>query len=101
MNKMIKYVMSLLMVMTLCLPTMQAQVVNDEEVVEDNEDSAAADSAMVETIAADTLRLPWTETVKVGLDKLLKSKMFETSQVGIMVWDLETDSCIYRFRERH
>ena len=26
--------------------------------------------------------------------------MFETSQVGIMVWDLETDSCIYRFRER-
>lgn len=100
MNKMIKYVMSLLMVMTLCLPTMQAQVVNDEEVVEDNEDSAAADSAMVETIAADTLRLPWTETVKVGLDKLLKSKMFETSQVGIMVWDLETDSCIYRFRER-
>lgn len=56
MNKMIKYVMSLLMVMTLCLPTMQAQVVNDEEVVEDNEDSAAADSAMVETIAADTLR---------------------------------------------
>ena len=100
MNKMIKYVMSLLMVMTLCLPTMQAQVVNDEEVVEDNEDSAAADSAMVETIAANTLRLPWTETVKVGLDKLLKSKMFETSQVGIMVWDLEADSCIYRFRER-
>lgn len=116
MNKMIKYVMSLLMVMTLCLPNMQAQIVKnqenqdvlvndanpeqDEEVVEDSEDSAVADSAMVETVAADTLRLPWTETVKVGLDKLLKSKMFETSQVGIMVWDLETDSCIYRFRER-
>lgn len=116
MNKMIKYAMSLLMVMTLCLPNMQAQIVKnqenqnvlvndvnpeqDEEVVEDSEDSAVADSAMVETIAADTLRLSWTETVKVGLDKLLKSKMFETSQVGIMVWDLETDSCIYRFRER-
>ena len=116
MNKMIKYAMSLLMVMTLCLPNMQAQIVKnqenqdvlvndanpeqDEEVVEDSEDSAVADSAMVETIAADTLRLPWTETVKVGLDKLLKSKMFETSQVGIMVWDLEADSCIYRFRER-
>ena len=68
--------------------------------MEDSEDSVVADSAMVETIAADTLRLPWTETVKVGLDKLLKSKMFETSQVGIMVWDLEADSCIYRFRER-
>ena len=116
MNKMIKYAMSLLMVMTFCLPNMQAQIVKnqenqdvlvndanpeqDEEVVEDSEDSAVADSAMVETIAADTLRLPWTETVKVGLDKLLKSKMFETSQVGIMVWDLEADSCIYRFRER-
>lgn len=31
MNKMIKYAMSLLMVMTLCLPNMQAQIVKNQE----------------------------------------------------------------------
>ena len=33
MNKMIKYAMSLLMVMTLCLPNMQAQIVKDRKSV--------------------------------------------------------------------
>ncbi len=28
-------------------------------------------------------KLPWPESVQVGIDKLLESKMFETSQVGI------------------
>lgn len=106
MNKKIRYVISILVVMVMSLP-LQAQVVienpengNDEEVVEDKEDSDVADSTMVDSIAADTLRLPWPNTVQVAIDNLLKSKMFETSQVGIMVWDLEADSCIYRFRER-
>ena len=31
---------------------------------------------------------------------LLESKMFETSQVGLMVWDLSADSCIYQRNER-
>lgn len=93
--------MSLLAVMVLSLP-LQAQVTIDdgEEVVEDREETEVADSAMVDSLTADTLRLPWLQMVQVGIDKLLKSKMFETSQVGIMVWDLDADSCIYRFRER-
>ena len=93
--------MSLLAVMVLSLP-LQAQVTIDdgEEVVEDREETEVADSAMVDSLTADTLRLPWPQMVQVGIDKLLKSKMFETSQVGIMVWDLDADSCIYRFRER-
>ena len=93
--------MSLLAVMVLSLP-LQAQVTIDdnEEVVEDREETEVADSAMVDSLTADTLRLPWPQTIQVGIDKLLKSKMFETSQVGIMVWDLDADSCIYRFRER-
>ena len=106
MNKKIRYVISFLVVMVMSLP-LQAQVVienpeneNDEEVVEDKDESDVADSTMVDSIAADTLRLPWPNTVQVAIDNLLKSKMFETSQVGIMVWDLEADSCIYRFRER-
>lgn len=106
MKKTIKYVICFLVVMVMSLP-LQAQVVienpeneNDEEVVEDKEESDVVDSTMVDSIAADTLRLPWPNTVQVAIDNLLKSKMFETSQVGIMVWDLEADSCIYRFRER-
>ena len=104
MKKTIKYVISCLAVMLMSLP-LQAQVVienqeNEEEVVEDKDESDVADSTMVDSIAADTLRLPWPKAVQVGIDKLLESKMFETSQVGIMVWDLEADSCIYHFRER-
>lgn len=100
--------MSLLVMATVIMP-LQAQNVkenvtttrnDDDEVIENPSDSEVADSAMVDSLASDTLRLPWPEAVKVGVDKLLKSKMFETSQVGIMIWDLEADSCIYSYRER-
>lgn len=100
--------MSLLVMATVIMP-LQAQNVkenvtttrnDDDEVIENPSDSEVADSAMVDSLASDTLRLPWPEAVKAGVDKLLKSKMFETSQVGIMIWDLEADSCIYSYRER-
>ncbi len=80
--------------------TTTVQGAGDEEVVEDKDDVEAEDSAVVDTLAADTLRLPWPESVQVGIDKLLQADMFQTSQVGLMVWDLEADSCIYRHRER-
>ena len=35
-----------------------------------------------------------------GIDNLLKSDMFETSQVGMMVYDLDADSAIYCHNER-
>ena len=85
--------------MLMAMP-MQAQNVTNYEVVEMQDDTEVADSTMLDSLAADTLRLPWPESVKVGIDNLLKSKMFETSQVGIMVWDLEDDSCIYKHNER-
>ena len=106
MNKMTRYVMGVLMLVVMWLPA-HAQVVidntvvgNDEEVVEDRDDADSTDSVWVDSVAVDTLRLPWPQTIQVGIDHLLENKMFETSQVGIMVWDLEADSCIYRFRER-
>ena len=101
MDKILRYLLGVLAVMVLNLP-LQAQVVassdDDEEV-----DSAMVDSTaeVVDSLVNDTIRqLPWPQAVQVGIDKLLESNMFETSQVGIMVWDLEADSCIYRFRER-
>ena len=86
-------------------------VAGEEEVVEDRDeseaaadtlcaDSLAADSLAVDSITAGNLRLPWPENVRQGLDRLLQNDMFETSQVAIMVWDLQADSCIYRHRER-
>ena len=103
MDKYFKYILGVWMALLLNLP-LQAQIVissdDDEEVVEEREDAESSDSALVDSLAADTLRLPWPQAVQVGLDRLLESKMFETSQVGLMVWDLEADSCIYRFRER-
>ena len=86
-------------------------VAGEEEVVEDRDeseaaadtlcaDSIAADSLAVDSITAGGLRLPWPENVRQGLDRLLQNDMFETSQVAIMVWDLQADSCIDRHRER-
>ena len=83
--------MGLMMAMFLALPV-QAQT--------EDEDVEIVDSTMIDSLATDTLRLPWPESVQVGICKLLESKMFETSQVGIMVWDLQTDSCIFKHNER-
>ncbi len=88
---MFRYVMGLMMAMLLALP-MQAQTEDD--------DVEVADSTMIDSLSTDSLRLPWPESVQVGIGKLLESKMFETSQVGIMVWDLQADSCIYKHNER-
>lgn len=60
-------------------------------------DSLAEDSTRVDSLA---MRLPWPESVKTHLDKLMESALLETSQVGLMVWDLDADSCIYRHQEK-
>ena len=80
----------------------QAQNVIEDEGIETIDEEDVSDSALVDSLAADTLtqKLPWPESVKVGIDKLLESKMFETSQVGLRVWDLSADSCIYQRNER-
>ena len=92
-----------MMVMLAALP-MQAQNENgaslNAQEDDENKEEIVADSTMLDSLAADTQKLPWPESVQVGIDKLLKSKMFETSHVGLMVWDLEADSCIYRHNER-
>lgn len=39
--------------------------------------------------------LPWPENVQEVLDSLLFSSLFETSSVGLMVYDLSADSVLY------
>ena len=77
MNKIFRYVMGLMMAMLLTLPV-QAQTDDDEVEV--------ADSTMMDSLVTDTLKLPWPESVQVGINKLLESKMFETSQVVIILY---------------
>ena len=90
-----------LMMVWISVPV-QAQNVIEDEGIETIDEEDVSDSTLVDSLAADTLtqKLPWPESVKVGIDKLLESKMFETSQVGLMVWDLAADSCIYQRNER-
>lgn len=99
MKKIIYMMMSFIMATLMAMPV-KAQDVIEGEVVEPQDDTEVTDSTMLDSLAADTLKLPWPESVQVGIGKLLESKMFETSQVGIMVWDMDADSCIYKHNER-
>lgn len=85
---------------------LQAQVVPITEHEEGWEttvnDDVVTDSLVIDSLSTDSLeiRLPWPLSVRRQLDKLMDSKILETSQLGLMVWDLEDDSCIYRHNER-
>ena len=59
----IKYMMlSLMMAMVVALP-MQAQDVNDDEVVESQDETELADSTLIDSLATDTQKLPWPVSV--------------------------------------
>ena len=58
------------------------------------------DSLGVDTFEVAPKALPWDLAVRRHLDHLLEHDMFKTSQVGIMVYDLDADSTIYAHGER-
>ena len=66
----------------------------------DDNDSTTTDLFVADTLSVDTLMLSWPQSVQVGIDRLLADEMFKTSQVAVMVYDLDADSAIYRFNER-
>lgn len=53
-----------------------------------------------DTAVTDTLRLPWAQAVRLDLDSLMKHSMLQTSQLGLMIYDLDADSMIYSHGER-
>ena len=57
-----------------------------------------------DTLGCDTAGLApepaWPLNVRQRLDRLAASPMFETSQVGLMVYDLTADSVLYSLNER-
>lgn len=72
----------------------------DDEYDYDDEDTATVDSVLADTLIHHNDSLVWPENVRSEIDELLKSDMFQTSQVGIMIYDLDADSAIYCKNER-
>lgn len=89
----------LLLILLFPLTRIAAQTA-DEEFQEDNDTIAIADEEFADTTVNTFESLPWPQNVQAGIDNLLHSDMFQTSQVGIMIYDLDADSAIYRHNER-
>ena len=62
-------------------------------------DSLAEDTVAVDSIA-EPVDLPWPQNVQARLDAILKSRQFQTTQIGLQVYDLTADSVIYQYNER-
>ena len=89
------YIKALLPLLFLAM-TANAQIRFDEG----DDDALAADTLLIDSVSPEQQSLPWPQSVVAGIDNLLKSDMFETSQVGMMVYDLDADSAIYCHNER-
>ena len=102
MNVKNRYIIALLMAWLMALP-MMGQVEKDTNDDEDEtvaaSDTLNTDSISVDTLVTDSL-LPWPQSVKMRLDKLLQADLLRTSQLALMVYDLDADSAIYCFNER-
>lgn len=72
----------------------------EEERIFDDNDTLLLDSLPADTVVDTLKHLPWPQNVQEAIGKLLRDDMFQTSQVGLMVWDLDADSAIFRFNER-
>lgn len=77
---------------------LQAQAVYED--IADKDSSEVNDVAVTDTLPGDSAALPWPQRAQARIDKLLTHKMFETSQLGLMVYDLTADSAIYARNER-
>lgn len=90
-----KYVLTLVAFLFALGATAQTDVEFDED-----DSSAVADTLMPDTFKVAEQALPWNIAVAKHLDNLLEHDMFETSTVGMMVYDLDADSVLYSHNAR-
>ena len=64
------------------------------------ESDSIDDTLAIDTLQADSVSIPWPQSIAYHINRLLEDDMFQTSQVGIMVYDLTADSAIYCHNER-
>ena len=97
------------LILMLIMPaTIAAQVTvsDDDSLLIIEEDEALDEEQEPDTfdLPADSImptkELAWPENVNARLQNLLKGKMFKSSQVGMMVYDLTADSAIFCHNEK-
>lgn len=76
-----------------------ANIITAQEII-DIEDDLSADTLMADTFSVSRHTLTWQQTLREHIDNLLLNEMFETSQVGMMVYDLDADSVLYAHNAR-
>ena len=70
------------------------------EVFNDTTNTSQDSSLLCDSTFNDSIPLPWPMNIQKRLDQITRSPLLETSQAGIIVWDLDADSVIYKFNER-
>lgn len=80
-----------------CVCNVGAQTKTSQGVV-NAEDSLVSINDSITIAPTDSL--PYPQRAIVKLDSICSSKLMETSQLGIMVYDLDADSAIYKKGER-
>ena len=79
-------------------------VMQAQQELQANKPVSDADTAYVTEndtlLALPTDSLPWPQNVQARLDSLLQDPLFETSTVGLMVYDLTADSALYCHNHR-
>ena len=86
----------------LLIPVLMFVPAHAQENIEDGDVyvSDDADTICVDSLPDEWQSLPWPQSVQESLTSLLDAPLFRTSQVGIMVYDLDADSAIFRHNER-
>lgn len=82
------------------LPSLQEENVIDSVSCEvDNE--TVGDTCVLDTIPSYNAILPWPQSLHANIDSIIsRSTFLQTSQLGIMVYDLTTDSVLYARGEK-
>lgn len=77
---------------------------HQEDVIDAFGDSLTSDGFVADSLIADTLAndtLPWPESLRMRLDSVIqRSAILKTSQFGLMVYDLTSDSLLYAVNEK-
>ncbi|MBQ0074322.1 MAG: D-alanyl-D-alanine carboxypeptidase/D-alanyl-D-alanine-endopeptidase [Prevotella sp.] len=78
----------------LCTITMSAQ--------EERSDTICSEQEMADSIAIDSIpALPWPQSLQANIDTIIsKSSFLNTSQMGLLIYDITADSVLYARDER-
>ena len=88
-----------------CLVLLSPVAMTAQEFDQTREDSVMTDSLVLvhdmdSLLSADNDLLEWPANIQERIGNLLHHDMFQTSQVGLMVYDLTADSAIFCHNER-